>query len=205
MPKIKLGDEFKTDDLDVEYNEDGGYQEYEGEIPPRGAILAGRVKRVWYTISSNDNPMLKVIWEAEGNKGDSKKFDGLGIFDNVTFTPKAAFRYMPFLKLFGVTLADVKNKMIGGEEDNMGNPVEKIGSWSIDSDRSRCNVLIKREKYDGEIQARVAKYMPFDGKGGKGGKAAGAANGKLPEADAAEAAGGKKKKKKAKSGKDRPF
>jgi hypothetical protein len=135
-----------------------------------------------------------VIWEAEGNKGDNEQYNGLGIFDNVTFTPKAAFRYMPFLKLFGVSLVDVKTKMIGGLEDNMGNPVEKIGSWTIDSDRSKCNVLVKREKYNDEIQARIGRYMPYDGKGVKASK-----NGAVPEADAED--GGKKKKDKKKKDK----
>jgi hypothetical protein len=162
MPKLKLDDDvFDATELDVEY-EDRDFSEYDGEIPRSGTILNGQIKKVWFTISQNDNPMFRVLTEAQGNEGDSAEFNGLGVWDNVTFTPKAAFRYQPFLALFGLTIADVKQRTVVGDEDNIGQPVEKIKNWSPDTKAARCRIVIKREKYEGEFQARVRKYMPLE-------------------------------------------
>lgn len=193
MSKLKVGKEFDEAALDVEWDEREDFTEYDGEQPPRGTILKGKIKRAWYTISSNGNPMLKVIFEAEGNKGELKQYNGLGVWDNITFTPKAAFRYGPFLQLFGFTLKDVKSKIDAEEEDGQGFPVNSIGKWHVGTDDSLCSVVTKRERYDGEIVTRVSKYMPADADSGKAAK-----NGE---------AGGKKKKGKKNKGadEDTPF
>jgi hypothetical protein len=163
MPKLKLSDDvFNEKELDVEYEDRGDFNEYDGDIPSSGTILSGVIKRLWFSISQNDNPMFRVLVEAQGNTGDEAVYNGLGVWDNVTFTPKAAFRYQPFLALFGLTIADVKGRTIVGDEDNVGQPVEKVKNWVPGTKSARCRMVIKREKYEGEYTARVRKYMPLD-------------------------------------------
>jgi hypothetical protein len=149
----------------AEYEEREDYGSYDGPNPPRGTILKGRIKKMWYKLSdASSNPMLVVIWEAEGNKGDKKVYNGIGIWDRIVFTKKTAFRFKPFCSVFGITVTDVYDRMTGEEDDGMGCPVTKIGKWTIDSAKSGCRVTTKMGKATPEYPSRVeiSKWMPAD-------------------------------------------
>lgn len=162
MPKLKLSkNDFDVKELDVEWSEDD-FEDYDGEQPPTGTVLRGVIKKIWWTYTQADEtPMLKVLWTAKGNKGDLAEYNGLPIWDNIVFSPKAAFRYGPFLQAVGITLNDVYSKtFVADEDDNVGAPVEKIGSL-VPGDAD-VTVVTKRRKWQGEWQVNVSKYLSAD-------------------------------------------
>lgn len=170
MPqKYKLDDDdFDIDELDVEYDE-VQYETYDGDIPKTGTVLRGYVQKAWMTWTEpkekgqKPRPMLKVILKAEGNTGRQEEYNGLPVWDNITFTPNAAFHYGPFLKSLGITLRDVKAKMVLGDDDESnGAPIIKIAAVEIGED-ARIQFVIKRTKWDGEWQAKASGFLPDPG------------------------------------------
>jgi hypothetical protein len=141
---MKLDDkDFNTKQLDVEY-ERSEFKRYDGDIPRTGTILQSRVTKVWWTYSGDGTSAMKVLAVAEGNVGDRKKYNGLPIWDFLTFKPEAAFRYMPFLMTFEITVQDIKRRMIvANEDDNIGTPIESIGDWVVGSDDALCRVVVR--------------------------------------------------------------
>lgn len=162
MPKMKWDNDIDWRGLnDAEYSEDD-FEEYDGPLPPSNVILSGFVKKVWATESANGDAMLKVLFEASGNNGDRKVYDGWGGWDNVLFSlPQVKFRWQPFFNALGVTLADLKNKTVVGEEENQGDRILRIGTVKFDEKTGvPARVKIKREKYEGETVARIGKWLP---------------------------------------------
>lgn len=160
MPKMRWSKDIDWRELDnAEYSEDD-FEEYDGPLPPANVILSGNVKKIWATESSNGDSMLKVLFEADGNTGDRKVYNGWGGWDNILFTmPQVKFRWQPFFDAIGISLADVKNRTVVGDEDNQGHVIERIGSVKFGG-KIPARVKIKREKYEGETQARIGKWLP---------------------------------------------
>lgn len=161
----KIGAEFDLDELDVEYEDRDDIIEYDGPVPKARMELPGRIKNMWWTTSSNGNRQFKVIFEAETAKVRGlEQYDGCPIWDQVTFTPGAAFRYQPFLHLFGLTLRDVKGRMdLEEDESKLGRKILAVGRWRPGSDEARCVVKTKTEVYEGERSVKIAKYLPLEG------------------------------------------
>jgi len=151
---MKWGDDF--DELPEDY--DGSdFEPYDGEEPPGNMVLRGEVKKLWTKTSSNGNPMLVALFQAEGNEGKRAQYDGWSCFDNIPLLPNTAFRYMPFLESFGLTLADLRRKTVVDDgEDNVGTPVLKIGTKKFPAPAS---ITTKREKYEGETRTKVNNWM----------------------------------------------
>lgn len=161
MAKLKAEDygSFDPDELDVEWDDTDDYEPYDGELPKTGTLLSGYVKKMWWTFSSNDNAMIKVLWIADGNTGKTAEFNGLPVWDQIVFTPKAAFRYGPFLQVLGITLRDVFKKMdVADEDDNQGAPINKIAKL-IPGEDAVCGVITKKEKYEGDWRVKVGKFV----------------------------------------------
>ena len=179
--KLK-GSQFNPDALDIEPEQREGFGDPENDDPPKGTVLAGKITRIWATQSRNGDLMFVTIFRAEGNKKKLAQYNDLAIFERITFTPKAAFRYQPFLRLFGITLADVQKKTtVGDEEENLGLPVEKIGKWVPGSDAAACRVVTARRFYKAGDRwtSEVGEWLPAEGgeaasngagKAGKAGK-----------------------------------
>jgi hypothetical protein len=166
MPKLKVGDdELNVSELeDAEYGEGGGdFESYSGEQPPKGTMLNGYVK-MWWTYTKNDDPMLKVLFVADGNKGDAAEYDGLPVWENAALTPGVKFRWAPLLNTFGLTIRDVKTKtVVADDDDNVGAPIEKIAgvAFGPDSDQSYCRIVTGREKYNGDWTTRVGRWLEW--------------------------------------------
>src|SRR5271165_2556708 len=151
MPRLKIDDaDLDIDELeDAEYNEDGDFEPYDGPEPPASTILVGLAKRMWWAYSSNNNPMIKVLFVAEDNVGDREKYNGWSTIDNVTLISTVKFRWKPFVDAFGLTIADVKKKtFVEDDDDRFGAPISKIGDFVPGSDAAWCRVLTKREYYE---------------------------------------------------------
>jgi hypothetical protein len=161
MVRQKLGVEFDVDDLDTDDWEDGGYEEYEGEDPPKNTKLLGRVTKIWKTESSNGDVMFKTIFVAEGNEGKLAQYNGWTGWDNITFVKTAAFRYQPFLLAFDLRVSDVKSKMDFDEEaERMGQRVNSISDWVPGSADSWCYVITKRDRFGEEWTTKIKTYEP---------------------------------------------
>lgn len=164
MPQVlkPSNDEFDPEELDVEW-EDTQFDTYDGEQPPSGTALVVNIKKLWWTYASDDTAMLKVLMQAEGNNGGKEEYEGLPIWENLTFKSSAAFKYGPFLEVAGFTLQDIKKKMkVADEDDRNGAPIVSVGSFKPDSDDSFIGVVTKRERYNGKWQVRASKYLAAD-------------------------------------------
>jgi len=165
MPSIKL--DIDVDELEeAEYSPDEEFVSYSGEIPPVNAIIKGYVKTIWLTADKNDNDMLKILFEAAENEGEDKEFDGCPYWENMSLTPGSKFKWKPFIDFFGISLRDLKTKMVAesDEEERNGLKLKKIGQFVIgaDSDDAWCRVVTARERYNGEWQARIGKWLPWE-------------------------------------------
>jgi hypothetical protein len=160
MPKMKWGDaEPDWDELDDAEYEEGDFDRYEGPVPPNNTVLSGVIKKIWGAESQAGNSMFKVLFEAEGNSGDKKKFNGCPIWDNVVWTPQTKFRWQPWLDAVGLTLKDVRQKTITAEDDdNVGKPIMRIGKIKF-TEGVDVRVVTKRESYNGEPQARIQEWL----------------------------------------------
>ena len=162
MARMKWGSDINWRDLDsAEYDESQEFEDYEGPVPPSNKLLSGDVKKIWATESAKGDPMLKVLFVAAGNTGNKKQFNGCPIWDNVLFTmPQVKFRWDPFLRAFGLTLADLKNKTVVGDEETNGAVVRKIGSVSFEK---LVPARIRTQKENSEDygeQCRVGRWLP---------------------------------------------
>jgi hypothetical protein len=164
MPRLRIDDELDADDLDGAEYSTGSYQKYEGEQPPVDTYLRGYIKNIWWTYTASEDPMLKVLFVADGNTGDDEDYNGLPVWENMALTKGAKFKWGPFFEHFGLTIRLLKAKTIIAEEDDekMGSPVTKIGTLLTpgeDSDNARCAIITTREKYDGKWQTHVGEWL----------------------------------------------
>jgi hypothetical protein len=168
VPKLKASEfNFDEDELEgAEYNEDFG--DYTGEEPPASIILSGHIKKLWLSESEKEgvkSDMLIVLFVADENEGDYEKYNGWPTFDYQVLKTTTKFKWKPFFDAIGITVRDVKNKMYTADEpENMGDVVEKIGTWQPgpDNDGAWVRVLTKRELYNGAYQAKVQKFLPWE-------------------------------------------
>ncbi len=165
MPKLRDTDDLDVEALEaVEYSTER-YSDYTGEIPPIGLELTGYVKRLWWTRSANDDPMLKVLWIADGNEGDLEQYNGCPFWLNAALIPGAKFRWDPFLLAYGLNLSDVKTKTyVAKEEDQNGFVIERIGTWKPGADRDEAwaRIITGQELWNGSAQARADEWIAWD-------------------------------------------
>lgn len=164
MPKLKLDDGVFDAEALEEAEEGEQYEDYEGEVPRTNTTLKGRIVGMWATKSEAGNVRFPYLWIAEGNTGDLKQFNGLPVFDGVTWTARAASFYKPFLRAFGLKASTVQTKTtVEEEEGRNGNKITKIGKLVFDreSDDGLCRMIIKREKWEGEYRAKCKKFLPL--------------------------------------------
>lgn len=168
MPKMKWGDDFDADALDdIEYDaeSDSNFQPYDGPIPPANTLLKGIIKRAWATKSKNGSPMIKLLWEAQGNEGEKKVYERLGIWHYVVMTKETAFSWKPFCQAFGLTASDIKNRMVveDTEAESGGFAILKIGAkWKPGEKSAQCSILTKVETYNRVTNPRVARILVVD-------------------------------------------
>jgi hypothetical protein len=166
VPKLKIDD----DDLDIdaleaaEYNEDD-FVPYTGPEPKAGTFLTGYVRKAWWGYNRNEDSMITLVWEAADNKGKMAVYNGLSIWEHLSLTANVKFRWKPWMDAMGLTLKDVKTKMyVEPEDDNVGAPIEKIGTWKPgeENDAAWCRIMTSREKYQGEWQTRAGRWLPYE-------------------------------------------
>jgi len=171
MPKLRDTDDLDVEALEaVEYSTER-YSDYTGEIPPIGIELTGYVKRLWWTRTAlkpgggGDDPMLKVLWIADGNESDYEEYNGCPFWLNAPLVPGAKFRWDPFLLAYGLTLLEVKTKTyVAKEEDQNGFVIERIGTWKPGADRDEAwaRIITGQELWNGSAQAIADEWIAWD-------------------------------------------
>jgi len=162
MTKLNLkGVDFRPEELDdAEVGEE--YEPYDGPLAPRNTILAGYAKKMWVKKSDSGHLQVVNLFIADDNAGDKAVYNGMAIFDRVTFTPKAAFHYKPWLTAFGFkSVGAVAKADVSDDDENNGTPVNKIGKFRPGDD-ARCRVLIGVDRYEGEKRNVVGKWLPAE-------------------------------------------
>jgi hypothetical protein len=157
--KLKLGADFDAEGLDEADYDDTEFPSYDGPLPPNNTWLTMRLTKAWQRYSSNSDLQFKTILVAGG--GD---YDGLTIWDNITFTEKAAFHYRPWLLAFGITAKMIKSStVVDDDEGKFGHLVQRIGRWTPDTDDALCRVRVVRGK-DQEDNPRpeAGTYRPLE-------------------------------------------
>ena len=170
MVKLKPSEvDIDPDELeDADEGEQQEFDDYEGEIPPANTILIFRVKKMWWTVTSDEKfRMIKAILIAEANTGTKKQYNGLPMWENLSLNPAAAFRYKPFLRALGITVHDIKKKLYLADEDEVISgqevaPIEKIATLVPGEDSALLRAVTKRDKYQGAVTAKGARYLPLN-------------------------------------------
>lgn len=163
MPRLKVeDDELDIEELDAAEVSDNGYTPYTGKQPPKGTVLYGVVKKIWWTYNSNNVRMLTVIFQATSESG---QYEGLAVWERLTMSAAAKFRWQPFLEATGITLKDLKNKLIVEDEDDpsRGTPVIKIGKFVVgDENLAAVRIITDRELYNEEWQTKVGSWLEWE-------------------------------------------
>lgn len=168
MPRLKIDDDELDDELDELEYEEGNFERYDGEIPPKDTFLRGYVKSLWWTETKSGDRMIKMLWIAANNEGDEEEYNGLPIWENYALTAGAKFKWGPFFKHFGLTIRLVKTKMYAeSEDDSIGAPITKIGTFvpGEESESAWCAILTAREKnYKDSTKwdPHVAQWLDYD-------------------------------------------
>jgi hypothetical protein len=162
VPRLKVPDEELDIDAleEAEYDDrDFDYESYDGELPPADTHLNGYVKKAWWCYTSNEDPMIKLLFIADGNVGDEEEYNGLPVWEQLPLTNSAKFKWKPFIDVFEISLFEIKKKtMIAEDPDNIGDPITRIGSWEPGED-ARCSIVTKRGKFQGKDKVEVRRWL----------------------------------------------
>lgn len=160
MAKMK----WRADDVDWkglqdEEFEDNDFPVYDGPEPPANILLSGQIDKCWLVESAKGDWMFKVVFQAKDNEGDRKVYEEWSCWDNVLWSlPQCKFMWQPFLDALGISLKDIKDRTIVGEEDNVGTVVERIGKVEFPAFIRIKTSKVKTGDYKGKIE--IAKYLP---------------------------------------------
>jgi hypothetical protein len=164
MAKMKWGSDVNWRELNnAEYTEDdGGFEAYDGPMPPANTVLEGNIEKMWATESSTGNKMIKVLFVANENAGEKKKYNGCQIWENVLFSlPQMKWKWQPWLDALGISLRDLKDKtLVEDEESNQGYQVIRIGTVKFAKPFPvRVKTKLERDPEYG-TQVRAGKFLP---------------------------------------------
>jgi hypothetical protein len=171
MVRIRQEDvaDLDVEELDsLEYSTEQ-FDSYDGEVPPKDTELIGYLRKMWWTRSQNNDPMIKALWVAAENDGDLDEYNGCPFWLNLPLIGGAKFRWAPFFETYGITLRQIKKREmdLADKDDQNGAPINKIGNFrpGEENDEAWCRIITTRERYNGEWQPRVAEWLPYDADG----------------------------------------
>jgi hypothetical protein len=168
MAKLRAEDVASLDVKELEAAEYSNeeFDRYYGETPPVGTELNAYVKRMYWTRSSKNDPMLKILTVAAENEGDLEQYNDCPFWLNAALIPGAKFRWGPFFDNFGISIRAVKARKVDVEPttDQNGAPINSIDGFrpGEDSDEAWCRIITDQEPYNGAMQPRVKEWLPWD-------------------------------------------
>jgi hypothetical protein len=150
-----------VDEVEVEDRET--FEPYDGPIPPKNTVLRVAVKfaRIATGVDAfkSDNNGIRLLLEVDEPKSSPKaRYNGCPLFEQLVDTESSAFKIRQFLDAIGATGKDWDNTQATKDENEHWN-VTKIGRIKMDGLTLR--VQTKREVYQGEEQAKVARFLPI--------------------------------------------
>lgn len=157
--------DLDIDELDaLEYSTET-FDSYDGDVPPKDIELTGYVKKMWWTRSQGNDPMLKILWVAADNDGENDEYNDCPFWLNYALIGGAKFRWAPFLDTYGITLKQIKNNIdVADKDDQNGAPINKIGNWrpGEENDEAWCRIVTGSERWNGEYKPAVAEWLPYE-------------------------------------------
>lgn len=158
MPKMTWGSEIDADAIENAETR----EQYAGEIPPSG-VYRFKIRFMQKTVSSNKNPMLKVLLILDGSwKPEHKQYDGCPVWEQIPVIPSTAFRVRELCDALNVTAKEFMDKTVGDDEGF----VQKIGKLRI-ADEDRLVMYKAKRDDDPEYGLRLARpnkgagFLPF--------------------------------------------
>lgn len=114
----------------------GQFTPYDGELPPKGVVFNGVVRRLQLVINSKQNPMLKLVVEIREPKGSpNEQYNGAATWHNLNCTEQGSGYVNDFLNaLSGNNIEVLKKFWFAGP--NLADPkppsmVKAIGPLAI--------------------------------------------------------------------------
>jgi hypothetical protein len=130
---------------------EGNFQPYDGPIPPKGLYKAVW-KRGWWTKSSTDKPMIKLLFVLETDNAQKKQFNGCPLFHNITYEASTMWKMK---ELFNALNAGAK---AGIDYDDKGD-VKRIGR----AQPGKTFLLIHSDvgSWKGQARAEISALAPL--------------------------------------------
>lgn len=104
--------------------------DYDGPAPEANVLMRGVLSGMYLNLTKGNDPLLKVVYKC--TEGDYK---GFSVWDNVTITPKAAFKWWPLCEhVLKISVDELRTGLKLDRETHTaaGIQVERIGSWVND-------------------------------------------------------------------------
>lgn len=158
MPKVKWGSDIDADAIESAENNQG----YTGPLPPSG-VYQFKIKFMQKTLSSKNNPMVKVLLLLNGEyKPEHKKFDGCPVWEQIPVMASTAFRVRELCDALNISAADFMNKTLVDEDGN----IQKIGALKI-ADQDLLVMYKAQQEHSEEYGERLSRpkkgpgFLPF--------------------------------------------
>jgi hypothetical protein len=161
MPKVKWGGDIDADAIEQAENNQG----YNGPLPPSG-VYRFSIKFMQRTMSSNNNPMVKILLLLDGKtdplKPEHERYHGCPVWEQIPVMKSTAFRIRELCDALNISAVDFMNKTIVDEDGN----IQKIGSLKI-ADQDLLVTYKARQENDPEYGERLARpkkgpgFLPF--------------------------------------------
>jgi hypothetical protein len=144
MPKVVI---------DTSNVPDSDFEPYSGPIPEPGLYKAV-LKKAWWTKSSNNKPMLKMIFELNTTNPEKKKYNGYPVWHNITNEKSTAWKMKELFAALGT------GPKSGIDFDDQG-VVSRIGIAKV----GVTEVLIngKHDRYNGQDKLAINTLAPVPG------------------------------------------
>lgn len=159
MPKvIKWNGTNASAINEAEEREYTDFEPYDGPMPPRGTILACKVKRITAEQFKSGNYGVNVLCEVD-ESGGKAKYNGLAYWKSITDTEETAWLIKMFLKAVGSKNPGKDWHSMAYEEDDQGRKVVvKFGSLRVEGMRVGVVHKMGRDN-EGEPRAEVARFV----------------------------------------------
>lgn len=128
---------------------------YSGKDLPARLIGPGELSRVFITSTEAGDPMLKVLY-----KSTHPDYEGFPVWDNVTLTPAAAFKWAPFCEdILNISTEELNSgiKVDTDNESSAGYPVYAIGGrdFRTDTIEVQFSVVYRKHKETGNVWPEI--------------------------------------------------
>jgi hypothetical protein len=155
MGKVKWN--TKAAEVDEAEERESDFTPYEGDVPPPGVYrLSLRFAQVFQFSSGNSG--LKILAIVDEPKSSAKaKYNGAPIWEQLVDIDTQTFKIKQFMRSIGGTGRHWANT-VSAEDDRGNEMVTKFGPIVVEG--LKLKAQLRREMYQGDPQAKVARWLP---------------------------------------------